>query len=183
MKELAEEAGRDPVELRPPPKKEGRNRTVLERADRGSPEPGRVRGIAIHEAFGTALGHVVVLEADGRAPHVPEITSVAELGMAVHPDTGCGCRSNRARSPALAAALRGEVTGEDGRAAEGNFGDIELLDPARTSVLDVEVPTPGGGIGEPGTPPLAPAPVHAAARATGGRVRALPPARHGFTPV
>ena len=78
---------------------------------------------------------------------------------------------------ALTAALYGEITLRDGRVEQSNFHDYEMLRLAdMPKVESVIVPSGGfwGGIGEPATPPLAPALCNAIFAATGKRIRALP---------
>jgi len=77
----------------------------------------------------------------------------------------------------LGAALKGEITIRNGRVVQGNFHDYPLLTLAETPEVDVILVPSGdapGGVGEPGTPPIAPAVVNAIFAATGKRIRRLP---------
>ncbi len=77
----------------------------------------------------------------------------------------------------LTAALRGKITIKDGAVEQSNFHDYPLLRMNEIPVVEVHVvpstssPT---GIGEPGTPPIAPAVANAVFAATGSRLRSLP---------
>jgi len=77
----------------------------------------------------------------------------------------------------LSAALYGKITHKDGRVEQSNFHDYPVLRLSEMPKVDVhlvasqEAP---GGIGEPGTPPLAPAVTNAIFAATGVRLRQLP---------
>jgi len=77
----------------------------------------------------------------------------------------------------LTAALMGEITIVRGGVQQGNFDDYPLLRIGDCPTIEVHVAPSGGflgGIGEVGTPPIAPAVVNAIAAATGKRVRRLP---------
>jgi isoquinoline 1-oxidoreductase beta subunit len=77
----------------------------------------------------------------------------------------------------LTAALHGEITVEGGKVVQSNFHDYPLLRMREMPVVEVhlvpstEKPT---GIGEPGTPPIAPAVGNAVYALTGQRLRSLP---------
>lgn len=77
----------------------------------------------------------------------------------------------------LTAALYGEITIKAGRVVQKNFTDYKALRMNEMPKVDVHI-VPSlekhGGVGEPGTPPIAPAVVNAIFAATGKRVRSLP---------
>ena len=186
VNELAEALKQDPVELRLSLMKSERNRSVLkrlaEKAAWGRPAAGNVQGIAIHEAFGTVLGHVVEIAVEGKALRLVKMTSVADVGWAVNPDT-LEAQIVSGAITGLTAALWGEVTMAKGEIDQGNFDSYRMLKLAETPAFDVEVLQLGGeigGIGEPGTPPVAPALAQAVFKATGQPVRKLPLAALGF---
>ena len=77
----------------------------------------------------------------------------------------------------LSAALYGEITITNGRVEQGNFDTYPLLRIREMPEVEVHiVPSTEnpGGVGEPGTPPIAPAVTNAIFAATGKRVRRLP---------
>jgi isoquinoline 1-oxidoreductase beta subunit len=60
---------------------------------------------------------------------------------------------------------------------QGNFSTYPILPPERMPEVTVRIIESGaelGGIGEPGTPPIAPAVANAVSALTGKRVRKLP---------
>jgi CO/xanthine dehydrogenase Mo-binding subunit len=77
----------------------------------------------------------------------------------------------------ITAALKGEITVENGRVQQSNFHDYPML--RMDEIPEVEVyivpsnETPQG-IGEMGPPPVIPAVVNAVFAATGKRIRQLP---------
>jgi len=75
------------------------------------------------------------------------------------------------------AALKGEITIANGRVEQSNFNDYDLLrinETPKTEVHIMQSADGPGGIGEPGTPPIAPAVCNAIFAATGKPVRRLP---------
>jgi isoquinoline 1-oxidoreductase beta subunit len=77
----------------------------------------------------------------------------------------------------LGAALFGAITVRDGAVAEGNFDGYRVLrmnEMPRVEIHIVESGAAPGGVGEPGTPPIAPAVCNAIFAATGVRIRRLP---------
>ncbi|MCG8361505.1 MAG: molybdopterin-dependent oxidoreductase [Kiloniellales bacterium] len=186
VNELAAELDQDPVDLRLSLMKSDRNRTVLERlaekAKWGSPAAGNVQGIAIHEAFGTVLGHVIEIAITDKRLKLVKMTSVADVGWAVNPDT-LEAQVVSGAITGLTAALWGEITMAKGEIDQGNFDSYRMLKLSEAPVFDVEILQLGGdigGIGEPGTPPVAPALAHAVFNATGERVRKMPLAALGY---
>ena len=77
----------------------------------------------------------------------------------------------------LSAALRGKITLKDGQVQQSNFHDYPVLRMNEMPRVEVHL-VPGGekptGVGEPGTPPIAPAVANALAKLTGKRARVLP---------
>jgi isoquinoline 1-oxidoreductase beta subunit len=77
----------------------------------------------------------------------------------------------------LTAALYGRITIEKGAVVQGNFDTYPMLRINEMPEVDVHiVPStePPSGVGEPGTPPIAPAVVNAIFALTGTRIRTLP---------
>ncbi len=78
----------------------------------------------------------------------------------------------------LTAALFGEITISKGRVEQSNFHDYPIARMADAPVIETHLVLSGGekwgGIGEPGTPPVAPAVANAIFAATGKRIRSLP---------
>ena len=96
--------------------------------------------------------------------------------MAVNPDQ-VEAQMQGAIVYGLSAALRGAITLKDGRVQQSNFNDYAPLRMNEMPVVDTHiVPSNAqmGGIGEPGTPCIAPAVCNAIFAATGKRIRRLP---------
>ncbi|MGB8599832.1 MAG: molybdopterin cofactor-binding domain-containing protein, partial [Burkholderiales bacterium] len=77
----------------------------------------------------------------------------------------------------LTAALYGEITIKNGRVEQTNFPSYDMLRMAQSPRIDTYIlpsTQPPGGVGEPGTPPIAPAVANALFALTGKRLRKLP---------
>jgi isoquinoline 1-oxidoreductase subunit beta len=187
--ELAHNAKRDPLEYRRALlKRKPRHLRALElavqKAGWGAPlAPGRARGIAMVECFGTIVVHIAEVEvSDDGALKVHRITSAVDCGLAVNPD-GFKAQIEGAIVFGLSAALYGEITLSKGAVEQQNFPDypvVRLADCPAIEVHIIESDAPFGGGGEPGTPPVAPAVTNAIFAATGIRIRELPINKHSL---
>ena len=181
--ELAREAGVDPYLFRRGLLDDHpRHRAVLdlaaEEAGWGSAlEPGRGRGIAIHECFGSVVAQVAEVQAraDGTV-RIERIVAAVDCGLAVNP-AGIEQQMEGAIVYGLSAALYGSITLSGGAVEQSNFHDYEMLRMPAMPRIETHIAPPGGplgGIGEVGTPPVAPAVANAIFSATGKRLRTLP---------
>ena len=181
--ELAAAAKKDPFEFRRAMLgKQPRYKAVLEaaaeKAGWGKPLPAGVfRGIAVAQSFGSYVAEVaeVSVAADG-TPKVHRVVAAVDCGMTVNPQT-IARQIEGAIVYGLSAALYGKITFKDGRVEQGNFHDYPVLRMNEMPKVEVHILPSSehpGGIGEPGTPPIAPALTNAIYAATGKRVRSLP---------
>jgi isoquinoline 1-oxidoreductase subunit beta len=181
--EMAAAAGKDPYEFRRAMlDKQPRYKQVLEvaaqKAGWGSPLPAGVfRGIAVAQSFGSYVAEVaeVSVGADG-APRVHRVVAAVDCGMTVNP-TIIERQIEGAIAYGLTAALYGKITLKDGRVEQSNFHDYPILRSNEMPKVEVHIVASTekpGGIGEPGTPPIAPAVANALFAATGKRLRSLP---------
>ncbi len=180
--ELAHHAGRDPAEyrralLQARPRHLAVLDQVLQASGWGAPPAGRHQGLALHEAFGTVVAQVAEASVGkGGAIHVHRVTCAVDCGFAINPDI-VRQQMEGGIIFGLTAALFGEIRMENGRALESNFHDYRMVRLAESPAIDVHIVETGAdvsGVGEPGTPPIAPAVANAVFRATGQRLRSLP---------
>ena len=83
----------------------------------------------------------------------------------------------------LTAALYGEITLENGRVMQDNFGSYPMVRMETAPEIETYIINSHeawGGAGEPGTPGTAPALTNAIFAATGTRVRELPVSKYEF---
>ena len=140
--------------------------------------PGKGRGIAIHESFGTIVGQVAEVSVDAKGKVRCERVVVAvDCGHVVNP-RNVEMQMESGVIYGLTAALYDEITVKDGAIEQGNFDSYQMVKLADAPKIETYLALSGGtkwgGIGEPGTPPIAPAVANAIFAATGKRVRSLP---------
>jgi len=181
--ELAAAAGKDPIDYRLAllDPKQTRHRAALELVRRksgwGGPVPaGRARGVALHKSFDSVVAEVAEVSVDQGRIRVHKVTCAIDCGVAVNPLT-VEAQLSSAVAFGLSAALYGRITLKDGKVEQSNFPDYPVLrfdEMPQTSVHIVPSSADPTGLGEPGTPPIAPAVANALARLTGKRLRRLP---------
>ena len=186
--ELAVAAGKDPVAFRKTLLAgHARHLGVLElaadKAGWGAPlAPGKAgekrgRGVAVHESFNTFVAQVaeVTVKPDGSFS-VDRVVCAVDCGIAVNPDV-IRAQMEGGIGFGLSAALHGAITLKDGVVEQSNFHQYPPLRINEMPVVEVHIvpsslaPT---GVGEPGTPVIAPAVANALAAATGKRLRVVP---------
>ena len=189
MDECAHAAGQDPFEFRRGKLNDHpRFKAVLEKVAEISnwkttlPE-GKFRGIALHKSFGSIVGEVAEVTKLGEKEFsIDNYYCVIDCGNYVNPDT-VKSQMQGGIVFGLSAALYGEITWSEGSVDQYNFPQYDMVrmnvsPTVAVHIMDVdEYP---GGVGEPGTPPAAPALVNALFAATGERVRSLPLVKHGY---
>jgi isoquinoline 1-oxidoreductase beta subunit len=183
--ELAHAAGKDPVAFRlallgKHPRHIGALKLAAEKAGWDAPFPkekGRGRGVAVHESFGTVVAQVAEVTVKGDKITVDRVVCAVDCGIAVTPDV-VKAQMQSGIGYGLSAALYGKITLTDGRVDQTNFHQYQVLRindmPRVIEVHIVPSTNPPSGVGEPGTPPIAPAVANAVRAATGIRLRTLP---------
>jgi isoquinoline 1-oxidoreductase subunit beta len=185
LDELAGLAGRDPFAYRQDLlRSQPRHLRVLNTAARAagwepnsSAPKGFGRGIALVESFGSIVAQVLELELV--APDAVKLLRVIcaiDCGTVVHPDQ-VRAQMESSITFGLSAALFGKINFQAGQVQQSNFHDYPVMrmqQMPQIDVLIVDSIAEPGGVGEPGTPPIAPALVNALYSATGKRFRELP---------
>jgi isoquinoline 1-oxidoreductase beta subunit len=182
--ELATALKKDPFEFRRELLADKpRHRRVLETAAKeagwGRPlPPGSGRGIALRASFGSIVAQVAeVSVTDGKTLKVNRVTCAIDCGPVVDPAI-VRAQMESGIVYGLSAALYGEITLANGAVEQANFTDYDVVRLADAPAMSVHImPSDApaiGGVGEPGTPPIAPAVANAIFAATGQRLRSLP---------
>ena len=181
--ELAALSGKDPYDFRRALLPHApRHLKVLDlaamQADWRTPAPrGRSRGIALWKSFDSYNAQVaeVSVQADGTV-RVHRVVCAVDCGHAVNPNT-IEAQIQSGVVYGLTAALKGAITIDRGRVQQSNFHDYQVLAMKETPLIEVHrIPSDEapGGVGELGTPAIAPALCNALYAATGKRIRRLP---------
>ena len=137
----------------------------------------RARGVALHRCFGSIVGQVaeVSVTAVGEI-RVHRVVCVIDCGIAINPNL-VRQQIEGAIVYGLSAALHGEITVDKGEVQQSNFHDYPVLRMHECPEIETEIIGDGdkpAGVGEAGTPPIAPAVANAVFALTGKRLRTLP---------
>ncbi len=181
--ELAHLAGKDPVAYRlgilPA---DSRYRGVLQlaadKAGWGKEKlaAGHANGVAVHKSFDSYVAEIAEVSLENGKVRVHRVVAAVDCGMVINPD-GVRQQIEGGIVYGLSAALHGAITLEKGRVVQSNFHDYVPLRFSEMPQVEVhilasaEAPT---GIGEPGTPPIAPAVANALFKLSGKRLRRMP---------
>jgi isoquinoline 1-oxidoreductase beta subunit len=180
--ELALAAGKDPVDFRrellaSQPRLLGALNLAAEKAGWGKPLPaGRAMGVAAVNCFGSFNAQIAEVSIAQGKVRVHRVVSAVDCGIAINP-AGVEQQMESAIVYGLSAALRGNITFEKGRVQQTNFHQYEPLRMDEMPVIETYiVPSTNnpGGMGEVGTPAIAPAVANALFKATGKRIRRMP---------
>lgn len=183
LDEIAATIGQDPVALRRKllakhPRHLGVLNLAADKAGWDKPlAKGRIRGVAVHESFASFVAEVaeVALQADG-SWKVEKIVAAVDCGQPINPDI-IRAQVEGGIGYGLSATIKPGITMTDGVVDQSNFHDYEVLRIHEMPVIEVHIvpstekPT---GIGEPGTPPVAPAVANALMAGTKQVMRTLP---------
>ena len=186
--EVAAAAGKDPVAFRASLlARHPRHLAVLKRAAElsgwGTPPPAApdgaktARGVALHQSFGSIVAQVAEVSlAPDKAIRVHRVVCVIDCGFAVNPNL-VRQQMESAIVFGLSAALHGEITIANGQVQQSNYNDFPVMRIGACPVIHTDIMASRAhpeGVGEPGTPPIAPAVANALFALTGQRLRALP---------
>ncbi|MGK5079337.1 molybdopterin cofactor-binding domain-containing protein [Janthinobacterium sp. HLX7-2] len=177
--ELAHAAGQDSVAFRRAMlAQHPRHLAVLDAAvsKAGSAPPGHAHGVALHQSFGSIVAQVAQVSVENGEIRVQRVVCAIDCGIAVNPNI-IAQQVESAVLFGLSAALGGEITFKQGKALQSNFHDYPVLRMGQEPVVETIIiasAEPPEGVGEPGTPPIAPAVANAVFILTGKRLRSLP---------
>lgn len=137
----------------------------------------RARGVALHQSFGSVVAQVaeVSVTPDKRI-RVHRVVCVVDCGFPVNPNL-IRQQMESGIVFGLSAALYEEIGIAKGQVQQSNYHDFPVLRIDACPLIETEIiPSKADpeGVGEPGTPPIAPAVANALFALTGQRLRALP---------
>ncbi|ALL11928.1 xanthine dehydrogenase family protein molybdopterin-binding subunit [Caulobacter henricii] len=180
--QLALKAGKDPVEYRRALYvKAGAERhlAVLNLAvEKAGPTAtaGWTRGVAVHESFGSVVAQIAEVQLVDGQPKVGRVVTAIDCGTAISPDQ-IAAQMEGGTCYGLSAALFGEITLTDGAVDQTNFDGYRVLRMNEAPTVETHILPSGAapsGVGEPGTPVIAPAVANAVLAATRKATSRLP---------
>ena len=183
MDELAAVAGQDPLVFRRAHLGDDpRYKAVLDLAveksgwDSALPD-GRSRGVAIHKSFGSYVAQVAELVFDDNGGFkVDKVVCAVDCGVAINPDI-IRAQMEGGIGYGLSPALMSEITIDNGAVVESNFDAHKVVRMRDMPAVDVHIiasAEPPTGVGEPGTPVIAPAVANALFAQSGKTRHKLP---------
>lgn len=178
--ELAHLAGVDPLEFRLRQIAHEPSRKVLEAvadmSNWSSPRPNRALGVAFCLSFGVPTAEVIEVEETPDGIRLTNAWAAVDVGVALDP-RNIEAQVSGAMVFGLSTAINGQITFAGGHVEQQNYWDYEPMRIHQCPEIQVRILESGGkirGIGEPGTPPAAPALANALFALTGQRARELP---------
>jgi isoquinoline 1-oxidoreductase beta subunit len=183
--QLARKAGRDPVDYRralyakagaPGARHLAVLNLAAEKAPWGKPADGYVQGVAVHESFGTVVAQIADVKLEGTTPRVGRVVTAIDCGIAISPDQ-IAAQMEGGTCLGLAAALYGAIDLKDGVVQQTNFDGYRVLrmnEAPQVETYIVPSTRRPSGVGEPGTPVIAPAVANALLKLTGQPTSSLP---------
>ena len=182
--QLAKRAGKDPAAYRRELYRRAgasRHLAVLDlaiaKSDWRDPAPaGVTRTIGVHESFGTVVAQVADISFKNGEPRVGKVVSAVDCGLAVTPDQ-IRAQMESAVCYGLSAALWGQVVLKDGVPQQRNFDAYRVLRMDEAPTVETYIlpsANPPSGVGEPGTPLMAPLIAQALLLTSGKATSALP---------
>lgn len=181
--EMAHAAGRDPLEFRLEliRREHEPSAKLLETVREMSGWTGQTlegigRGVAFTYSFGTPVAEAIEVQDTGSGIKITNCWIAVDPGIALDPGN-IEAQMVGGAIYGLSAAAYGEITFADGEVEQFNFPDYDALRMHTAPNFEVRILENNrymGGIGEPGTPPAAPALANALFDLTGIRARELP---------
>jgi isoquinoline 1-oxidoreductase beta subunit len=179
--EMAAAAGRDPLDFRLDMLTDEVSRGVLEAAAQmsnwGETLPkGQGRGVAFVLSFGVPVAEVVEVVDTPDGIRITNVWAAIDVGTALDP-RNIEAQVQSGINFGLSAAMFNEITLKDGAVQQRNFHNYPVMRLAQAPRITIKIFENGHrlrGIGEPGTPPAAPALANAIYAATGSRLREMP---------
>ncbi len=150
---------------------------AAEKAGWGTPlADGWVRGVAVHESFGSVVANVCEVKLVDGAPKVRKVTVAVDCGVAIARDQ-IAAQMEGGTCYGLSAALYGAVTLKNGAPEQTNFDTYRALRFNEAPVVETHIlPSANApsGVGEPGTPVIMASLPNAILAATGKPVSSFP---------
>jgi len=181
MDELAQSKALDPMQMRLELISHGASHEVLKAVKDmsgwgGKLPEGHYQGLAFCLSFGVPVAQVVEIKMIENKVQLVRVYAAVDVGIALDP-RNIEAQVMGGINFGLAAAISGEITIARGKVQQTNFHNFTSMRLNQSPDIEVKILENTErirGIGEPGTPPAAPALANAIFAATGQRIRTLP---------
>ena len=190
LDEVAEAAGKDPIDFRLELLERAKNNPVgedndydaaryagvlelvKEKSNWGQEQPNVHRGVSAYFCHNTYVAHVLDLELDAGKPQVKKVCCAIDCGIVVNPDAATNTAEG-AIVDGIGNALYGAMTFKNGVPEKSNFDKYRMIRmaeaPKEIDVHFVQNEIAPTGMGEPPFPPIFGAVANALYKATGTR--------------
>ncbi|MEY8020001.1 molybdopterin cofactor-binding domain-containing protein [Muriicola sp. SD30] len=190
LDEVAEAAGKDPIDFRLELLERAKNnpvgenneyepdrladvlKLVREKSNWNEVPSGVHRGVSAYFCHNSYAAHVVDVVMDGNTPRVNKVVCAVDCGIVINPDAATNMAEG-AIVDAVGNAMYGELTFQDGRPEQNNFDRYKIIRhseaPKEIEVHFVKNDIDPTGLGEPPFPPVFGALANALYKATGRR--------------
>ncbi len=190
LDEVAEMAGKDPIEFRlelieraknnpvgenndyDPDRLAGVLKLVREKSNWGQTASGVHRGVAAYFCHNSYAAHVIEVVMDGNRPRVERVVCALDCGIVINPDAATNMAEG-AIVDGVGNSMYGELTFRNGRTDQTNFDRYKIIRhseaPKNIEVYFVDNEIAPTGLGEPPFPPVTGALANALYKATGKR--------------
>lgn len=195
LDEVAEAAGKDPIDFRlellkrvkenpvgeendyEPDRIAGVLKLVKEKSNWGQTPPGVHRGVSAYFCHNSYAAHVVDVVMDGDQPRVEKVTCAIDCGIVINPDAA-SLMAEGAIVDGIGNAMYGNMSFTDGKPDHSNFDTYKMIRqneaPKEIEVHFVQNEIDPTGLGEPPFPPVFGALANALYKATGRRFTKQP---------
>ncbi|MBT8178798.1 MAG: molybdopterin-dependent oxidoreductase [Eudoraea sp.] len=191
LDEVAEAAGKDPIEFRlellnrakekpvgerndyDPERYAGVLKLVRDKSNWNESAPGSYRGVSAYLCHNSYAAHVLDVVLEGDTPKVEKVVCAIDCGIVVNPDAAANMAEG-AIVDGIGNAMYGNLSFKDGRPEQSNFDRYRIIRhseaPKEIKVHFVNNEIDPTGLGEPPFPPVMGALANALYKATGRRV-------------
>ena len=191
LDEVAEAAGKDPIDMRlelfdraannpvgekndyDPERYAGVLKLAKEKSGWGQEKPGVFQGVTAYFCHNSYVAQVVDVVLENKKPKIKKVWCAVDCGIVVNPIAALN-QIEGGIIDGIGHSMYSAITFKDGQPQQNNFNSYRLIRhaeaPAEIETFFVENGIDPTGLGEPSLPPIAAGVANAIAKATGGRL-------------
>jgi len=191
LDEIAEAAGKDPIDMRlelfdraannpvgeendyDPERYAGVLKLVKKKSGWGVEKPGVFQGVTAYFCHNSYVAQVVDVVMENEKPKIKKVWCAVDCGIVINPIAALN-QIEGGIIDGIGHAMYSAITFKDGKPQQSNFNNYRLIRhaeaPAEIETFFVKNGIDPTGLGEPSLPPIAAGVANAIAKATGGRL-------------